>query len=98
MLAEYTSSIFIQSEGCDCNTGTGGGSSSKRKRASSPAVEPRFLKAFLALLFQGRNRSLKRIYFPAKPRPILLQVLEAFSFESLCGDFIFKALFAPMRW
>ena len=26
MLAEYTSSIFIQSEGCDCNTGTGGAS------------------------------------------------------------------------
>ena len=24
MLAEYTSSIFILSEGCDCNTGTGG--------------------------------------------------------------------------
>ena len=24
MLAEYKSSIFIQSEGCDCNTGTGG--------------------------------------------------------------------------
>ena len=24
MLAEYTSSIFIQSEGCDCNTGTEG--------------------------------------------------------------------------
>ena len=23
MLAEYTSSIFILSEGCDCNTGTG---------------------------------------------------------------------------
>ena len=23
MLAEYTSSIFTQSEGCDCNTGTG---------------------------------------------------------------------------
>ena len=26
MLPEYTSSIFIQSEGCDCNTGTGGAS------------------------------------------------------------------------
>ena len=24
MLAEYTNSIFILSEGCDCNTGTGG--------------------------------------------------------------------------
>jgi hypothetical protein len=41
--------------------------------------------------FSGRNRSLKCTYFPAKPRQILLQILEAFSFESLCGIIIFKA-------
>ena len=45
----------------------------------------------IRVAFSGRNRSLKCTYFPAKPRQILLQVLEAFSFESLCGVFISKA-------
>ena len=52
----------------------------------------------IRVAFSGRNRSLKCTYFPAKPRQILLQVLEAFSFESLCGVFILRLLFVPLRW